>query len=231
LPAPRQPSACARTVSGDGGPSFVWEMADADLVGQVTLWAAQAPQAANEIFNVTNGDVSRECHSQGRTWRRSSPRRQRYPEYTSQGWWAHRLPHLLLASPPSPATLQQQDFASARGQGIGTRTIGSDALSDKRAQIDQHADFAFAYGAPAGPGAFCKHLQASQGRLQCCGRHAGCSPRRPRVLKSVGNSSRRQETEGAPAPLMSHALADRARSGECRTSTPTGWVGKEHLFT
>ena len=30
----------------------------------------------------------------------------------------------------------------------------SDALSDKRAQIDQHADFAFAYGAPAGPVAF-----------------------------------------------------------------------------
>src|SRR5216683_8240705 len=40
-----------------GGPSFVWEMADADLVGQVMVWAAQAPQAANEIFNVTNGDV------------------------------------------------------------------------------------------------------------------------------------------------------------------------------
>src|SRR2546430_8301869 len=40
-----------------GGPSFVWEEADADLVGQVMVWAAQAPQAANEIFNVTNGDV------------------------------------------------------------------------------------------------------------------------------------------------------------------------------
>ena len=40
-----------------GGPSFVWEAADADLVGQVMVWSAQAPQAANEIFNVTNGDV------------------------------------------------------------------------------------------------------------------------------------------------------------------------------
>src|ERR1700722_14324703 len=40
-----------------GGPSFVWEAADANLVGQVMVWAAQAPQAANEIFNVTNGDV------------------------------------------------------------------------------------------------------------------------------------------------------------------------------
>ena len=33
-----------------GGPSFVWEAADADLVGQVMAWAAQAPQAANETF-------------------------------------------------------------------------------------------------------------------------------------------------------------------------------------
>jgi nucleoside-diphosphate-sugar epimerase len=39
-----------------GGPSFVWEAADADLLGQVMMWAAQAPHAANEIFNVTNGD-------------------------------------------------------------------------------------------------------------------------------------------------------------------------------
>src|SRR5260370_42685884 len=40
-----------------GGPFFVWEAADADLVGQVMAWAAGAPQAANELFNVTNGDV------------------------------------------------------------------------------------------------------------------------------------------------------------------------------
>jgi nucleoside-diphosphate-sugar epimerase len=40
-----------------GGPSFVWESADANLVAQVMVWAAQAPQAANEIFNITNGDV------------------------------------------------------------------------------------------------------------------------------------------------------------------------------
>jgi nucleoside-diphosphate-sugar epimerase len=40
-----------------GGPSFVWEAADADLVAEVMVWAAQSPQAANEAFNVTNGDV------------------------------------------------------------------------------------------------------------------------------------------------------------------------------
>jgi nucleoside-diphosphate-sugar epimerase len=40
-----------------GGPSFVWETADADLLGQMMAWSAEAPQAAIEIFNVTNGDV------------------------------------------------------------------------------------------------------------------------------------------------------------------------------
>src|SRR5688572_7894680 len=40
-----------------GGPSFGWESADASLVGQVMVGAAQSPQAENEIFNVTNGDV------------------------------------------------------------------------------------------------------------------------------------------------------------------------------
>ena len=40
-----------------GGPSFVWEAADADLVADVMVWAAQSPQAGNEAFNITNGDV------------------------------------------------------------------------------------------------------------------------------------------------------------------------------
>ena len=43
--------------------------AHADLVGQVVVWAAQAAQAANENFNVTNGTSSSGgvC---GRRWRR-----------------------------------------------------------------------------------------------------------------------------------------------------------------
>src|SRR5689334_16969844 len=40
-----------------GGPSFVWEAADADLVADVMVWAAGTPQAANQSFNITNGDV------------------------------------------------------------------------------------------------------------------------------------------------------------------------------
>lgn len=40
-----------------GGPPYVVEMADAALVGRAALWAATAPAAAGEIFNVANGDV------------------------------------------------------------------------------------------------------------------------------------------------------------------------------
>src|ERR1700741_140557 len=36
-----------------GGPSFVWEAADADLVADVMVWAAGSPSAANEAFNIT----------------------------------------------------------------------------------------------------------------------------------------------------------------------------------
>ncbi|MGE0621872.1 MAG: NAD-dependent epimerase/dehydratase family protein [Pseudomonadales bacterium] len=40
-----------------GGADWVWEAADADLVGRACLWAATASSARNEIFNVTNGEV------------------------------------------------------------------------------------------------------------------------------------------------------------------------------
>lgn len=40
-----------------GGASYVWEATDARLCAQALLWAAQEPDAAGQIFNVTNGDV------------------------------------------------------------------------------------------------------------------------------------------------------------------------------
>jgi nucleoside-diphosphate-sugar epimerase len=52
-----------------GGPSFVWEAADANLVGQVMRWAAQARQAANEIFNAPTATCS-SGGACGRRWPR-----------------------------------------------------------------------------------------------------------------------------------------------------------------
>jgi len=40
-----------------GGAGAILEAVDADLLGRAILWAARSPEAANEIFNVTNGDV------------------------------------------------------------------------------------------------------------------------------------------------------------------------------
>jgi nucleoside-diphosphate-sugar epimerase len=40
-----------------GGPSHVWEAVDARLIGGALVWAATAPAAAGETFNLTNGEV------------------------------------------------------------------------------------------------------------------------------------------------------------------------------
>jgi nucleoside-diphosphate-sugar epimerase len=40
----------------------VFQVTDADLLARATLWAADAPAAANEAFNITNGDFFRWQH-------------------------------------------------------------------------------------------------------------------------------------------------------------------------
>ena len=117
-----------------GGPSFVWESADAKLVGQVMLWAAQAPQAANEIFNVTNGDVFE--------WR--------------SAWLAMAETLGVEPGPDEPTSLAAyiRDNADVWSKIVAKYGLASGDLRSFVGQGDQHADFAFAYGAPAGPVAF-----------------------------------------------------------------------------
>jgi nucleoside-diphosphate-sugar epimerase len=117
-----------------GGPSFVWEAADANLVGQVMLWAAQAPQAANEIFNVTNGDVFE--------WR--------------SVWPAMAETLGVEPGPDEPTSLAAyiRDNADVWPKIVAKYGLASSDLRSFVGQGDQHADFAFAYGAPAGPVAF-----------------------------------------------------------------------------
>ena len=40
-----------------GGPTYLLEATDADIMAQGLAWAATAPAARNETFNITNGDV------------------------------------------------------------------------------------------------------------------------------------------------------------------------------
>jgi nucleoside-diphosphate-sugar epimerase len=46
-----------RPFSYPGGAPHVMEMVDPRLLGEAFEWAAEAPAAANETFNITNGDV------------------------------------------------------------------------------------------------------------------------------------------------------------------------------
>ena len=117
-----------------GGPSFVWEAADADLVGQVMVWAAQAPQAGNEIFNVTNGDVFE--------WRNVWPA------------LAKTLGVDVGADEPTSVAAYIRDHADVWAKIVTKYALRSGDLRAFVGQGDQHADFAFAYGAPAGPVAF-----------------------------------------------------------------------------
>jgi nucleoside-diphosphate-sugar epimerase len=125
-----------------GGPAFVWEAADADLVGQVMAWAAQAPQAADAVFNVTNGDVF--------AWR--------------SVWPALAETLGVEVGPDAPTSLAGyiSDNAEVWAKIVARHGLGSGDLRAFVGQGDQHADFAFAYGAPAGPVAFVSTIKLRQ---------------------------------------------------------------------
>jgi nucleoside-diphosphate-sugar epimerase len=125
-----------------GGPSFVWEAADADLVGDVAVWAAQSPQAANEAFNITNGDVFE--------WRNVWP------------GIAETLGVEAGPDTPMSVTAYLAEHADVWGKIVTKYGLRSRSLRDLVGQGDQHADFAFAYGAPAGPRAFVSTVKLRQ---------------------------------------------------------------------
>jgi nucleoside-diphosphate-sugar epimerase len=117
-----------------GGPSFVWEAADADVVGQVMAWAAEASPAANEVFNVTNGDVFE--------WR--------------SVWQAlaDTLGAEVGTDQPTSLARYIRENADVWAKVAAKYCLASGDLRSFVGQGDQHADFAFAYGACTGPVAF-----------------------------------------------------------------------------
>jgi nucleoside-diphosphate-sugar epimerase len=125
-----------------GGPSFVWEAADADLVADVMVWAAQAPQAANEAFNITNGDVFE--------WRNV--------------WPAMAETLGVKTGPDAPMSLAEclAENANLWDKIVEKYDLRSRSLRELVGQGDQHADFAFAYGAPQGPKAFVSTIKLRQ---------------------------------------------------------------------
>jgi nucleoside-diphosphate-sugar epimerase len=125
-----------------GGPPFVWEAADADLVADVMVWAAQSPQAANEAFNITNGDVFE--------WRNVWPA------------LAETLGVETGPDMPTSVAAYLKENADVWDQIVAKYDLRSRNLRQLVGQGDQHVDFAFAYGAPEGPRAFVSTIKLRQ---------------------------------------------------------------------
>lgn len=125
-----------------GGPSFVWEAADADLVADVMVWAARSPQAANEAFNITNGDVFE--------WRNV---------------WPAMAETLGVKTGPDTSTslaVYIAKNADVWDRIVAKYNLRSRNLRELVGQGDQHADFALAYGAAEGPRAFVSTIKLRQ---------------------------------------------------------------------
>ena len=50
-------AARGQAFSFPGGPGYILEAVDADLIARALVWAADSPRARGETFNITNGDV------------------------------------------------------------------------------------------------------------------------------------------------------------------------------
>src|SRR5260370_3048910 len=127
-----------------GGPSFVWEAADADLVADVMVWAAQSPQAANEAFNITNGDVFE--------WRNLWP------------GLAETLGVETGPDMPTRVSAYIEENADVWDQIVSKYDLRSRSLRQLVCHGHHNTAFASAYGAPEGPRAFVSTIKL---------RHAG----------------------------------------------------------
>src|SRR5258705_1445089 len=111
-----------------GGPSFVWEAADAELVADVMVWAAQSPQAANEAFNITNGDVFE--------WRNVWPA------------IAETLGVETGPDRPTSVAAYLEENGDVWDRVVANYDLSSRNLREMVGQVDQLADFSFAHVPP-----------------------------------------------------------------------------------
>jgi nucleoside-diphosphate-sugar epimerase len=114
-----------------GGPDYLLEAADARLIGRALVWAAGAPAARNETFNITNGDVF--C------WRNV--------------WPAIASAMGLQQGPDTPMKLAEwlpakADVWSATVERFGLRSV---PLAELLGQSHIYADFVMASGATLEP--------------------------------------------------------------------------------
>jgi nucleoside-diphosphate-sugar epimerase len=109
-----------------GGAEWVWEAVDTRLLAQAALWAARAPAAADQIFNVTNGEVF--------SWRDLWPAMARTLGVTP----GRDEPLCLAEYLPARAGLWQEIVARHDLRPI--------ALDELLGESHHYADLCFAYG-------------------------------------------------------------------------------------
>ena len=132
-----------------GGIPYVWEAVDSRLVADVAEWAATSPNAVNEHFNVTNGDVF--------DWRNLWP----------------GMAAVLGVEPGPDDEKSMAEFLQGKDEvwdGIvrkyGLRPI---PLGDILGESHHYADFCFAYGATElPPPAFSSRIKLQQAGFTGC---------------------------------------------------------------
>jgi nucleoside-diphosphate-sugar epimerase len=132
-----------------GGPSFVWEAVDVRLLADALAWATTAPQAANETFNITNGDVFE--------WRNLWP----------------QMAEVLGVEPGPDDPKSMAEYFAGKDElweriteKRGLRPI---PLADILGESHHYADFCFAYGAEdPPPPAFSSRIKLMQAGFAGC---------------------------------------------------------------
>ncbi len=132
-----------RSFGFPGGVSFVWEAVDTRIVAGALSWAATAPAAAGETFNVTNGEVFE--------WRTLWP----------------AMADTLGVEPGPDEPLSMAEFLPAKAdvwdrivRENGLRPVSMDQLLG---ESHHYADFCFAHGVDdAGPRAFVSTVKIKQ---------------------------------------------------------------------
>jgi nucleoside-diphosphate-sugar epimerase len=114
-----------------GGPPYLLEAIDARLLARAFAWAAGAPAAAGEIFNITNGDV-----------------------FVWQNLWPGFAGTLGVETGPA-APLELKTWLPARGavwdRIVAKHNLAPTRLSDLLGESHFYADFCFAHGATRPP--------------------------------------------------------------------------------
>lgn len=114
-----------------GGVSYVWEAVDARLLARVFAWAATAPSAAGQHFNVTNGDVFE--------WRNLWP----------------AMAQVLGVTPGPDRPRSMAEYLPAKAGVwealVKKRGLRPVTMAELVGESHHYADFCFAYGATTPP--------------------------------------------------------------------------------